>query len=309
MVIDWGGGTLDISILDLNQNKVFESAVYGEKIGGDDIDRELAYRLHARLANQYGINIAFDDMSPENKDQMISACENAKIEFSDFEEDNILTLRNYGQFGTKTITLEYEDFDKIVTPIITKNVLSTIEKAMKIANVTSAGIDAVILVGGSSKLKPFANAMENLFKSDKIILPSSVQWSVAEGAAYIAAMNNEYLLNDDICVLLSDDTQYPILQKGKDGVNKTIESITFSLTEDANDAHFIFTNSSKSNVYGKINVPTKGFFKEKLVLSAQIGEDQIATINIKNDTMGEACQEQIEINKLNFYYDLSEINN
>lgn len=307
MVVDWGGGTLDISILNLKSNRVYESAVYGEKIGGDDIDKELAYRLHARLAKQQGINVSFDDMSAENKDQIIAACENAKIEFSDFEEDYIITLRNYGEFGTKSINLDYETFEDIIKPLITKNVLSTIDKAMKIANVTSSGIDAVILVGGSSNLKPFANAMVNVFGADKIIIPSSVQWSVAQGAAHICSMNNEYKLSDDICVLLSDDTLYPILKKEKDGVNKKIESVTFSLTEDANDAHFIFTNSSKSNIYGKLNIPTKGFLKEKLVLSAEIGEDQIATVTINNNTMGTDCIEKLEINKLSFYYDLNEV--
>ena len=56
MVIDWGGGTLDVSILDLKGNKVYEDSVYGEKIGGDDIDKELAKRVHGKLINQTNIN-------------------------------------------------------------------------------------------------------------------------------------------------------------------------------------------------------------------------------------------------------------
>ena len=49
MVIDFGGGTLDLSILDLKQNRVYEDAVYGMKFGGDDIDRELALRLMPKI--------------------------------------------------------------------------------------------------------------------------------------------------------------------------------------------------------------------------------------------------------------------
>ncbi|MGH4050191.1 MAG: Hsp70 family protein [Clostridium sp.] len=306
MVVDWGGGTLDICILDLNGTRIYENSVYGDKIGGDDIDIELAHRIHSKLVSQTGIKLNYDDMTLAEKDIIISQCESAKIEFSDYDDADIL-LRNYGKFGTKTVSLDYDYFEDVVSPIIKNKVLKTINIAMERSKTSKAGIDAVIIVGGSCGLRPFANAMTNIFGNDKIIVPEKVQWSVAIGAAFIDIIGSEYYLNDDVGVLLSDNTIYPIFKKHRDKIGSVIAPITFSLTEDTFDAHFIFTNGDNSINYGSTDVYTKGFLKESLQLSASIDNDQIAKIKITNSYMGNEYIEKIEINKLKFYYDLSEI--
>lgn len=306
MVIDWGGGTLDISILDLKGTRIYENSVYGEKLGGDDIDIELAHRIHSKLVIQTNVKLNFDDMTLSQKDNMISQCENAKIQFSDYDDTDIL-LRNYGEFGTKTVAIDYDYFEDNVSPIIKNKVFKTINIAMERAKTSKAGIDAVILVGGSCGLRPFANAITNVFGNEKLIVPEKVQWSVAIGAALIDIIGSEYYLNDDVGVLLSDNTVYPILKKGKDKIGSAITPITFSLTEDASDAHFIFTNEDNSINYATASVHTKGFLKENLQLSAAIDNDQIAKIKIANNNMGNNYEVFIEINKLKFYYDLSEI--
>ncbi|MCK4260830.1 MAG: Hsp70 family protein [Halanaerobiales bacterium] len=306
MVIDWGGGTLDISILDLKGTCIYENSVYGDKIGGDDIDIELAYRIHSKLVNKTNIKINFDEMTLAQKDNIISKCENAKIEFSHYDNNDIRII-NYGEFKTKTVSVDYEYFEDVVSPIIKNKVLKTINMAMERGKVTKAGIDAVILVGGSTNLRPFANAIINIFGNDKIIIPEKVQWSVAIGAAFIDVIGSDYYLNDDVGVLLSDNTVYLILKKGKDKVGSKIAPITFSLTEDSPDAHFIFTNEDNSINYGSISVHTKGFLKENLKLSASIDNDQIARLKITNNFIGNEYCEELEFNKLKFYYDLSEI--
>ena len=90
MVIDWGGGTLDISILDLKGNYIYENSVYGDKIGGDDIDLEIAKRVHSKLINKTNIKVNFDEMKLEDKDKIISQCENVKIGFSNCFYKNLI---------------------------------------------------------------------------------------------------------------------------------------------------------------------------------------------------------------------------
>jgi molecular chaperone DnaK len=306
MVIDWGGGTLDISILDLKGTRIYENSVYGEKLGGDDIDIELAHRIHSKLVTQTNVKLNFDDMTLCQKDNIISQCENTKIQFSDYDDTDIL-LRNYGEFGTKTVAIDYDYFEDVVSPIIKNRVFKTINIAMERAKTSKAGIDAVILVGGSCGIRPFANAITNVFGCEKIIVPEKVQWSVAIGAAFIDIIGSEYYLNDDVGVLLSDNTVYPILKKGQDKIGSIITPVTFSLIEDASDAHFIFTNEDNSINYATVSVHTKGFLKENLNLSASIDNDQIAKIKIANNNMGNNYEVSVEINKLKFYYDLSEI--
>ncbi|MCL1788836.1 MAG: Hsp70 family protein [Oscillospiraceae bacterium] len=305
MIIDCGGGTLDISVLDLQGTKVYENSVYGEKIGGDDIDLEIAYRLHARLATNYDVDLSFDEMDAGNKDKLISACEKAKIGFSFDEEDAIISLKKYGAFGDATVTLSYATFKDIVIPIIKSRVLKAISNAMKIAQVSASGMDAVIMAGGSSGLKPFAHAVANIFGSDKIILPDNTAWSVAAGAALLASTDGEYMLNDDLGVLLSDGTVYPVFRKNADCVGSKAGPINFSLTEDTQNAHFIFTNKENTLVYGKLNINAKGFLQENMQLAAKIDQDQTATVFIRNRYMGEDYHKKIEINRLTFYYDLA----
>ncbi|MCL2632914.1 MAG: Hsp70 family protein [Oscillospiraceae bacterium] len=309
MVVDWGGGTLDISILDLKGTRVYESSVYGEKTGGDDIDREIAYRMHARLAAKYGIDLSFDEMDAGNKDKLISMCEKAKINFSFSEEDEVISLKRYGPFGDAQTTLSYATFKDIVIPIIKSRALKAISNAMKQAEVSASGVDAVIMVGGSVGLKPFAHAVANIFGREKIILPDNAQWSVAVGATLLASTGGEFVLNDDVGVLLTDGTVYPIFKKNTDHVGSKAGPINFSLSEDTQNAHFIFTNKNNTIVYGKLNINAKGFLQENLQLAAKIDEDQTAAVFVRNRYMGEDYNRKIEINKLKFYYDLAGLPN
>lgn len=306
MVIDWGGGTIDISILDFQHNKLYEQLVFGDRIGGDDIDLLLAEKLHGNLVKKTGLMINFAEMSAKEKDDMVASCEDLKINFSNEEDDATIILEKYGKFASKTIPVTYEYFQDVIAPII-KNTGKVINKTLRQAKTNKAGIDAVILVGGSCNLQPFCNMVSNLFGEEKIIISEKMQWSVAEGVALIGALGNRYYLNDDIGVVLSDDSIHIILEKNTAAVGTVCPPISFALTEDTPDAHFIFTNGDQSVNYGVRNVYAKGFWQEKLELTASIGIDQIAKIIIKNKSMGNDYVVEHHISNLNFYYDLSEL--
>ncbi|HRR76624.1 MAG TPA: Hsp70 family protein [Ruminococcus sp.] len=301
MVIDFGGGTLDLSILDLKQKQVYEDAVYGIKFGGDDIDKELALRLFPKIFP----GISFEELDPRRKDKLMNEVERMKIEFSEYD-DYTMTLGE----GSRPVDIDYDTFSDIITPLITENVLNSILKIMEKAKVGPENIDKVILAGGSSALRPFAEVVLSLFGADKIIFDdenNKYQWMVAKGAAITSAIDCDFRLGDDICVLLSDGETYPILRKDKNKVGDRSEPLSFSLTTDAYDAHFIFTDSTGKNRYATVSVNAKGYIDEKFDLSVELGKDQIARVVIKNDNMGVRYKVQREINKLRFYYDLNDI--
>ncbi len=301
MVIDFGGGTLDLSILNIDGSKIFEDFVDGVEFGGDDIDNELAQRL---LPKVYP-NISYKELDAAKKDKFMNEVERMKIEFSDYD-DYTMTLGE----GSRPYTIDYDTFSDIITPLITKNVLTFIIKVMDKAGVTAENIDAVILAGGSSGLRPFAEMVIDLFGRDKLFFDdedSGYQWIVAKGAAITSAIGCDFRLSDDLCILLSDGKTYPILKKDENKAGDTTENIYFSLTADSFVANFIFTDSTGENRYATIPVKTKGYYNEMLELSVTIGEDQIARVTIKNENMGD-YQVQREINKLRFYYDLKDLN-
>lgn len=311
MVIDWGGGTLDISILESEGSKLREVSVFGEKIGGDDIDTELAQRVHSVINLKTADSdkrLSFSEMPASQRDKIVSRCEEAKIQISEDGDEYPLTLRNYGDYGTKTIPISSDMFEDIVKPIIRNRVLKTINSAMERAELTKSSIDAVIIAGGSSNLRPFADAITNLFGRDKIIIPDKVQFVSAKGAALMPFIGGEFKLSDDVGIVMSDNTIFPILHKNKDGVGSKSNRFTFSLTEDSPDAHFIITNGDGRIVYDKMNIPTKGFLQERLEVTAEIDKDQIANIKIHNNTVADELKDsKIKIHNLTFYYDLSAI--
>jgi len=313
MVLDWGGGTLDISVLHLHLTEVHEISVSGCHIGGDDIDRALAERIHAQIAAKSGIadGAGFEDMTAEQQDLLIMRCEEAKIAVSasdlDEDDDYSITIQNYGDYGTKTIYLPSEYLNDIAEAIIRKYVLPTIEEALRKAELSRISIDAVIVVGGSSCLRPYENVIMNLFQDSKIIFPQKRQWSAAEGAALMQLIGGNFRLNDTLGVLLSDGNVYPVFEGGKNAVGDRRNPITFSLTEDSLDAHFIFTDGSGNNTLAALTVPTKGFFTEKLELYAELRKDQIAQIRVLKKSMGREATRQCEINKLTFYYDVKSL--
>jgi hypothetical protein len=245
-------------------------------------------------------------MTPAERDQMIMRCEEMKKAFT-YDDVVGCALSNYGVYGRVSGEIEYGFFKDVITPIIKNKVLKAIDTALERSGTSKAGIDAVIVAGGSCDLRPFEHAIINIFGEEKIVRPEKVQWSVATGTALIGIMDNDFYLNDDLCVLLSDDSVYPIFEKDNYKIGHPIRPITFALTEDDPDAHFIFCNGEKNIVYAKKHVWTKGYLKETLVLDARIGEDQIAEITVSNPNIREGYQEKIEINKLTFYYDLGEI--
>lgn len=298
MVIDFGGGTLDISILNLRNNQVYEDAVYGIKFGGDDIDKELALRIMPKIYP----GISFEELDSKKKDKLINEVEHMKIEFSKYDDYTMILGER-----TNPVHIDYDTFSDIITPITKENVIFPILNTMKNANITAENIDAVILAGGSSGLRPFADIILSLFGEEKVIFDNDYQWMVAEGAAVTSAIDCDFRLGDDICVLLSDGETYPILRKDVNKVGDTSEPVSFSLTTDSSDAHFIFTDSTGKNRYATISVKAKGYIDEQFYLIVEIGKDQIARVTIKNNYMGNGYQEQYEINKLRFYYNLNDI--
>ena len=249
--------------------------------------------------------VSYEELESRKKDKLMNEVERMKIEFSEYD-DYTMTLGE----GSRPVDIDYDTFSDIITPLITENVLNSILKIMEKANVSPENIDTVILAGGSSGLRPFADIILSLFGEDKIIFDNEnnrYQWIVAKGAAITSAIDCDYRLGDDICVLLSDGEVYPVLKKDKNKVGDKSDPISFSLTADSYDAHFIFTDSTGKNRYAVISVNAKGFVDEKFDLSVEIGKDQIAKVDIKNDYMGSDYHVHHEINKLRFYYDLKDI--
>ena len=306
MVLDWGGGTFDISILNVGENSVEEIAVYGEDIGGDDIDLEFAKRVHDDIVNSSDFNsrATFEDMKPKERDLLIARCERAKIDISDSDEDHDFTIVNYGEFGDKSLTISTYVLDGIVERMVNQRILRVIDIALGRAKLTAQSVDSVLIIGGCSNLSAYETIITGYFNTSKIFLPRNPAWATAEGVAHMQVAEYGLKLSETLGVMLCDKSLLPIFNEKKDGVGSSFGPLNFSLVEDSQYASFVFAGKN-GYVYDRTLVPTKGFLNEEIKLNAEIGVDQVARIYVESTFMGDAHPpKKVEISNLTFYYDL-----
>jgi molecular chaperone DnaK len=186
-VYDFGGGTFDISILEVGQSVVEVISTNGDThLGGDDIDRVVMDYLMAEFKRDTGIDVSKDKTVLQ---RMKEAAEKAKIELSSVSETEInlpfLTADNTGPKHLQ-MKLTRAKLEAMMGDIIERT-LEPCRKALKDANKTAADIHEVVLVGGSIRIPKVQEAVKKFFGKEphRGVNPDEV---VALGAAVQAGV-------------------------------------------------------------------------------------------------------------------------
>ena len=295
----------------IEKGKDYEEATSGWKVAGDKIDETVAEFVHNQFVSKYNLTTSFRDLSVRDRTKLLMECEKAKITFSDEDEiDNAAIISIIDYCGEKKVSynLEYKDFATKISTIISE-AIKYIGNVFAKANMSLIDLNAIIMVGGSSKLLPLREVINKEFEEKrniKIVYPDKPQWSVAEGAAVIDSVDCQYELNQDISVVMSDGTVYPIIHKGSK-IPFQGNPVTFGTVNDATSANFIIVDD-KENILDRITMPSKGFIGEYFEISGEIGNNLIAKISVVGNRMMKSVGEkQIEVNQLSYYCDISEI--
>src|ERR1700676_725908 len=181
-VYDFGGGTFDISILEVGDGVVEVKSTNGDThLGGDNIDQRIIDWLIQEFKRDQGIDVSKDQMALQ---RLKEAAEKAKIEFSPLLETELnLPFLTADASGPKhlAIKLTRARFEQMVADILERSV-EPCKKALSDAGVTPAQIDEVVLVGGSTRIPKVQEMVRNLFGKDpnRSVNPDEV---VAVGAA------------------------------------------------------------------------------------------------------------------------------
>ena len=201
VVFDFGGGTHDVSILELGDG-VFEvlSTDGDTHLGGDDVDQKIINWLAEEFKNDEGIDLRDDPMALQ---RLKEAAEKAKIELSTAAQTEInLPYVTATASGPKHLvrTLSRSKFEQLIDDLV-KRTISPCKKALKDAGLSKSDIDEIILVGGSTRIPAVQEAVEKFFgkKPNKGVNPDEV---VALGAA----IQGGVLTGDVKDVLLLDVT-------------------------------------------------------------------------------------------------------
>ena len=182
VVFDFGGGTHDVSILELGDG-VFEvlSTDGDTHLGGDDVDQKIINWLAEEFKSEEGIDLRKDPMALQ---RLKEAAEKAKIELSSSTQTEInLPYVTATASGPKHLVrpLSRAKFEQLIEDLV-KRTIKPCSTALKAAGLSTGDIDEIILVGGSTRIPAVQEAVEKFFgkKPNKGVNPDEV---VAVGAA------------------------------------------------------------------------------------------------------------------------------
>ena len=181
-VFDFGGGTFDISILEVGDGVVEVKSTNGDThLGGDNIDQRIIDWLVQEFKKDQGVDVSKDQMALQ---RLKEAAEKAKIELSTLLETDInLPFLTADASGPKhlNVKLTRARFEQMIADILERTV-GPCKQALADANVTPSQIDEVVLVGGSTRMPKVLQMVRDLFgkEPNKSVNPDEV---VAVGAA------------------------------------------------------------------------------------------------------------------------------
>lgn len=309
VVFDWGGGTLDVAILHIESGRVEEIATDGMNLAGDNIDKKIAEQMHIKYCRNKGVTKSFDEVNAQSKDRLLVKCEAAKIDLSEGSEVASVLVPNYDDNGVFRESIEYDLFEELVQPEVIE-AINCIKRAIKKANLNKANIDAILCVGGSSRLKPFREKVTQLFNAEKVIYPEKVMWNIAEGAAVISMSNvaGGYGMNQDIGLILSNGSFYPLLKKGQPIPCKE-KKINFASVTDEKSVRFLVTDDEdpmKRTFEESIVIDREGqgFMSEQFEVSCFVDPDLLLRFRIRSTEFMKKYLYMWTYNKLNIYYQI-----
>ena len=187
LVFDFGGGTFDVSILELGDGVFEVKATNGDnRLGGDDVDQLIVDWIATEFKKQYGVDLREDKTALQ---RLLEAAEKAKIELSSKTKVTInLPFITATKDGPKHVNVELSraKFEQLIAQIIDRLKQPTV-KAMKDANLDASKIDKIIFVGGSTRIPAVQQLVKEILgkEGDKSVNPDE---AVALGAAIQAAI-------------------------------------------------------------------------------------------------------------------------
>jgi len=246
VVYDFGGGTFDVSVLEISESTVEVKATGGDThLGGDDFDQRIIDWIVLEFKKEQGIDLSKDKMALQ---RLKESAEKAKIELSSTPETEInIPFITTDEAGPKHLNLNFNraKLEELVGEYIDKSIEKT-KEVVKDAGFKMSDIDEVVLVGGQTRMPAMQDAVKKLFNKEphKDINPDEV---VAVGAAVQAGI----LQGDVKDVLLLDVTPLTLGIETLGGIRTPL--IDKNTTIPASKTQ-IFSTAAESQLSVEINV-------------------------------------------------------
>ncbi|HEY2584857.1 MAG TPA: Hsp70 family protein [Tepidisphaeraceae bacterium] len=321
LVFDWGGGTLDVSVLQIEDGAVHELATASLLQAGDAIDELIAGHIHNAVT---GEDLDRARIPAKQYDRLLVEAEAVKCRLSDAEEAPIFLLAYQGRdhtFKLDRTTLE------VITRRIVEQCVTVVRDAITAARKVGgdAKLDHVVLVGGSSRLWGIGAKLRQAFADVDVFVPRRPQWAVAQGASMLAeelcGAHTEplYRLNHPVYLQLSDGSLLPLVRAG-DRFDDTYRRYLLGVVEDTDHAQLIFAvpGGHGQGIVGSVpetrpvdflSVPLQGLRFEQLRLEAKLTRELTLAVRAQTEKADPYRSDQWtawEFEQLLFSYGLSD---
>jgi molecular chaperone DnaK len=287
MVFDWGGGTLDISLLRIDDGMIYELEVGGDdELGGDDIDQCLT-------DNTFDWFLESNNMEPFNLHEeptclqrLITRSENAKRQLSDpLTADTSIEIPAFYDSFDLSRKIDKPDFESIIGALVDKAV-ACVRSTLKKVDMKVKDVDKLVLAGGSSQIPALIRRMEEIFGTRKVTIPQNTETCVAEGAALLSYRNLRPVLSVPVGIELSKGYIHHFLKKGADLNGQIKKQIPLVVTDNRSglanikifESDGISPQSSKSRQKGLLMVPISKKELENINVEYEMDNNQCLSI-------------------------------
>ncbi len=215
LVFDWGGGTLDITVVQVIDKELIELSIAGMNRAGDDFDKQLVKYAKDSLIEKLSASPKDLDFLPSDEDQFRAECERTKISLSEVESEMIQVAdacKYRGQSQSLKQPISRKDLNGLIDKDV-KMALAKVDEALEQANLSARDVDLALLIGGSSKIPDVHNQLREKFGYRTEVVKNA-NTIIAEGAAIVDGLGIQPTFARSICVELSDGTLYDIFKAG-----------------------------------------------------------------------------------------------
>lgn len=212
LVVDWGGGTLDLTLCRIEGNSVVQLRNGGSaEIGGDRFDDAIRDEVIRRAMAQENMPAEFEP-HPDARLRLLHTCELNKIELSTRET---VTFYRPGFFGEKPLNFRMSrtELDEITRPLVTAG-LREITALLDSVNIGPSQVALCLVVGGMASMPAIRGRLHELFGPQRVVVPANSATLVAEGAAWIAHDSRRLHLAKPIEVQLARGSYLTLVRAG-----------------------------------------------------------------------------------------------
>lgn len=306
LVFDWGGGTLDITLVSVRDGALFEQGT-GDMPdrAGDDFDRYVQEHLVQRFLNRHGLSKETFSLRPAVKDRLVLEAERRKIELSDATEA-VASVAGFHRDGSGqydlTETVNRRTFEELIDADVAK-AMDRVDQTLNLAGVTHMEVDRVLMIGGTSLVPRVGDELRRRFDRSRVISVENAPTIIAEGASIVAHHDWKPYLVYPLYVILSDGTPYPVFEAGTTlwALQAQPREVTFFCTDHRDgQARLVLAEGGRGNTLTTkcvLPIPVSTRLEhnraEKVVVSFAFDENLVLTVSGRGSVAGQPAQARI----------------